>query len=220
MVENMGKMGYCGQMTEKQARFQLVIFCWVIVWFMLLTIAMQASRIYRLSNESHGYRETALKYGSEIQGVRNSHLESESRNVQLAEKIVELHREVLRERMVRRVMRINPKAPAEKIVDAVLRWSERFEVSPVLVLAVVEQESHYDVWAKGPAGERGLMQIHKDTAPRLGLPWNQAFDIDRNIEAGVKYLSWHLAKFGNERKALVRYNGGGEYPKLVQQRKI
>ena len=207
-------------MTEQQARFQLVIFCWVIVGFMLLTIGMQANRIYRLSNESHGYREVALKYGSEIQGVRNAHLESESRNVQLAEKIVELHREVLKERMVRRVTLVNPKAPAERIVDAVMRWSERFEVSPVLVLAVLEQESHYNIWAVGPYGERGLMQISKSTAPRLGLPWNQALDIDKNIEAGVKYLSWHLAKFGNERKALVRYNGGETYPSLVQQRKI
>ena len=207
-------------MTEQQARLQLVIFCWAIVGFMLLTIGMQASQIYRLSNESHGYREVALKYGSEIQGVRNAHLESESRNVQLAEKVVELHREVLRERMIQRVMRVNPKAPAERIVDSVLRWSDRFEVSPVLVLAMIEQESHYHVRAIGPYGERGLMQISKSTAPRLGLSWNQAFDVDKNIQAGVKYLSWHLAKFGNERKALVRYNGGDEYPKLVQQRKI
>ena len=207
-------------MTESQARLQLVIFCWVIVGFMLLTIGMQANRIYRLSNESQGYREVALKYGSEIQGVRNAHLESESRNIQLADKVVELHREVLRERMIQRVIRVNPRAQADRIVDAVLKWSERFEVSPVLVLAVIEQESHYNTWAVGPYGERGLMQISKPTAPRLGLPWNQAFDIDKNIEAGVKYLSWHLAKFGNEKKALVRYNGGEEYPKLVQQRKI
>ncbi len=207
-------------MNEKQARLQLVIFCWVIVGFMLLTIGMQANRIYKLSNESHGYREVALKYGSEIQGVRNAHLESESRNVQLAEKIVSLHREVLKERLIQRVIRVNPKANADRIVDAVLKWSDFYGVSPRLVLAVIEQESHYNVKAIGPFGERGLMQISKPTAPHLGLPWSQAFDVDKNIQAGVKYLSWHLAKFGNERKALVRYNGGEEYPKLVQQRKI
>ena len=207
-------------MTEQQSRLQLVIFCWVIAGFLLLSVIMLSNRVYRLSNEAQDYRDVALRYGSEIRGVKNAHLESESRNVQLAEKIVELHREVLRERMVRRVMRVNQKAPAEKIVDAVLRWSERFEISPVLVLAVIEQESHYNIWAVGPYGERGLMQISKSTAPRLGLNWNQAFDIDKNIQAGVKYLSWHLAKLGNERKALVRYNGGDEYPKLVQQRKI
>lgn len=207
-------------MTEQQARLQLVIFCWVIVGFLLLSVIMLSNRVYALSNEAQDYRDVALRYGSEIQGVKNAHLESESRNVQLAENIVELHREVLRERMVRRVMRVNPKAPAEKIVDAVLRWSERFEISPVLALAVIEQESHYNIWAVGAHGERGLMQISKSTAPRLGLNWNQAFNIDLNIQAGVKYLSWHLAKFGNERKALVRYNGGEEYPRLVQQRKI
>ena len=207
-------------MTESQARLQLVIFCWVIAGFLLLSVIMLSGRVYKLSDEAQAYREVALKYGSDIQGVRNAHLESESRNVQLAEKIVELHREVLRERMIQRVIRVNPKAPAERIVDSALRWSERFEVSPILVLAVIEQESHYNIWAKGPYGERGLMQISRSTAPRLGLPWNQAFDVDLNIQAGVKYLSWHLAKFGNERKALVRYNGGDEYPKLVQQRKI
>ena len=207
-------------MTEQQARLQLAIFCWVIVGFLLLSVIMLSNKVYKLSNESHAYREVALKYGSEIQGVRNAHLESESRNVQLAEKVVELHREVLRERMIQRVMRIRPKAPARQIVDSTLKWSDFYGVSPVLVLAVQEQESHYDVRAIGPYGERGLMQISRSTAPRLGLPWNQAFDIDKNIEAGVKYLSWHLAKFGNERKALVRYNGGETYPSLVQQRKI
>ena len=207
-------------MTEQQARLQLVIFCWVIVGFLLLSVIMLSNKSYRLANEAQAYREVALKYGSEIQGVRNAHLESESRNVQLAEKVVELHREVLRERMIQRVMRIRPKAPARQIVDSTLKWSDFYGVSPVLVLAVQEQESHYDVRAIGPYGERGLMQISRSTAPRLGLPWNHAFDIDKNIEAGVKYLSWHLAKFGNERKALVRYNGGDEYPKLVQQRKI
>ena len=207
-------------MTESQARLQLAIFCWAIVGFLLLSVIMLSNKVYRLSNEKQAYREVALKYGSEAQGVRNAHLESESRNVQLAEMIVELHRDVLKERMIQRVMRIRPKAPAREIVNSVLKWSDYYNVSPVLSLAVIEQESHYDVRAIGPYGERGLMQISKSTAPRLGLPWNQAFDIDKNIEAGVKYLSWHLAKFGNERKALVRYNGGGEYPKLVQKRKI
>ena len=207
-------------MTESQARLQLVIFCWVIAGFLLLSVIMLSGRVYKLSNEAQAYREVALKYGAEIQGVRNAHLESESRNVQLAEKIVELHREVLRERMIQRVMKVRPKAPARQIVDSTLKWSDFYGVSPVLVLAVQEQESHYNVWAVGPYGERGLMQISRSTAPRLGLNWNQAFDVDLNIQAGVKYLSWHLAKFGNERKALVRYNGGDEYPKLVQQRKI
>ena len=207
-------------MTEQQARLQIVIFCWAIFGFLLLSVIMLSNRVYALSNESQDYRDVALRYGTEIQGVKNAHLESESRNIQLAEKIVSLHRDVLRERMIQRIIRINRKSPAEMIVDAVLRWSERFEVSPVLVLAVIEQESHYNIWAVGPYGERGLMQISKSTAPRLGLSWNQAFDVDKNIEAGVKYLSWHLAKFGNERKALVRYNGGEEYPRLVQQRKI
>ena len=207
-------------MTEQQARLQLVIFCWATVGFLLLSVIMLSNRVYALSNEARDYRDVALRYGAEIRGVRNAYLESESRNVQLAEKTVYLHREVLRERMIQRVIRVNRNANPERIVDSILRWSERFEVSPVLVLAVIEQESHYNIWAIGPAGERGLMQIHKNTAPRLGLNWNQAFDIDKNIQAGVKYLSWHLAKFGNERKALVRYNGGNEYPKLVQQRKI
>ena len=208
-------------MTESQARLQLAIFCWVIVGFLLLSVIMLSNKVYRLSNEKQAYREVALKYGSEAQGVRNAYLESESRNVQLAEMIVELHREVLRERMIQRVMRIRPKAPAREIVNSVLKWSDYYNVSPVLSLAVIEQESHYDVRAMGPYGERGLMQISKSTAPILGLQWNHAFDIDKNIQAGVKYLSWHLAKFGNEDKAVSRYNGGGkEYPKLVQRRKI
>lgn len=207
-------------MTESQARLQFVFLCWAVILFMILTIIMQTKKMSELSNLAQGYRTVAAQYGSEIKGVRNAFLESESRNVLLAEEVVRLHKEVLKERMIQRITKVNPKAPAVQIVDSVLKWSETYEVSPVLALAIIEQESHYNPRAIGPIGERGLMQISKPTAPILGLNWNHAFDVDKNIQAGVKYLSWHLAKFGNERRALVRYNGGERYPRLVQQRKI
>jgi soluble lytic murein transglycosylase-like protein len=109
--------------------------------------------------------------------------------------------------LVRRVETVNPRAPAERIVTALLEACARYGVRPVLALAVMEQESHYDARARGAAGERGLMQLREETAREVGLAWAQAFDIEPNVEAGVRYLAHQLARTGTEREALARYNG-------------
>lgn len=119
------------------------------------------------------------------------------------------HRLMLEEFMVTRIESVNEKAPATRIAQAVLNASERHRADPLLVLSVIETESRYDHGAVGLAGERGLMQITKRTAKSLDLPWDSAFDIDRNVDAGVRYLSAHVRHIGN-RPALTRYNGGGQ----------
>ena len=108
--------------------------------------------------------------------------------------------------MTDRIETVNKKAPADRIARAILDASDRHRIDPLLVLSVIETESHYEPQAVGLAGERGLMQITRSTAEVLELPWEDAFTIERNIEAGSKYLAQHLRN--NANAGIARYNGG------------
>jgi soluble lytic murein transglycosylase-like protein len=92
----------------------------------------------------------------------------------------------------------------DKIVKEV---SERHNVDPDLVRAVIEQESGWNPAAVSHAGAQGLMQLTPTTAQQLGV--NNAFDPHQNIDAGVRYLQTLLVRYGGDLdKALAAYNAG------------
>lgn len=79
-------------------------------------------------------------------------------------------------------------------------------VDPVLVKAVIEQESNWNPGAVGTSGERGLMQLMPGTAREVGV--KDSFDPAQNIEGGVAYLAKQLKRFGDVGLALAAYNAG------------
>lgn len=87
---------------------------------------------------------------------------------------------------------------------------------PLLVEAVIREESRFDPLAVSRAGAIGLMQILPETgavlARRIGreIPSARAlFDVDRNLELGVAYLDQLLAEFDqNILLAVASYNAG------------
>jgi len=84
---------------------------------------------------------------------------------------------------------------------------EREGVDPRFLHAVIWQESKYDTTARSHAGAQGLMQLMPDTAKRFGC--SDPDDVESNVEAGAKYLSWLLKRFsGNVQLALAGYNAG------------
>lgn len=105
-------------------------------------------------------------------------------------------------------------------------WPVAFEppgpVEPAVSLAVMRQESSFDVGAVSPAGARGLMQLMPATARqvsvRLGEPSNPAAlvsDPAYNMRLGTAYLQGLLTRFGNALPlALAGYNAG---PGRVQE---
>jgi soluble lytic murein transglycosylase-like protein len=81
----------------------------------------------------------------------------------------------------------------------------RHGVDPALVHAVVQAESNYQPRAKSHVGARGLMQVMPTTGADFGV--RNLYDPQANLEAGVQYLKFLLARFDLTR-AIAAYNAG------------
>ncbi len=87
--------------------------------------------------------------------------------------------------------------------------ARKHDLNPTLVAAVVRAESAFDAGAVSIKGAQGLMQLMPATASRFGLGPGEAFEPERNLEAGTRYLSWLLDRFDGEiTYALAAYNSG------------
>lgn len=111
-----------------------------------------------------------------------------------------------------RLLRIIYPAPHR---ETVLKAADRFRLEPALVYAVIFEESHFDERAKSHKGAIGLMQVVPETGEfigrSLGYPSFKAedlYDPTLNITFGAWYLSFLTDRLGDERLALIAYNGG------------
>ncbi|MDT9002437.1 lytic transglycosylase domain-containing protein [Paucibacter sp. APW11] len=93
------------------------------------------------------------------------------------------------------------------IVNFVQQVAPEYQLSPALVLAVMQTESNFDPLARSPKQAQGLMQLMPDTARRFKAVLIS--DPTQNIRAGMAYLRWLLAYFeGDVALALAGYNAG------------
>lgn len=97
----------------------------------------------------------------------------------------------------------------------VLLASERAQLDPRLVIALIQVESSGNPRALSRVGAMGLMQLRPATArpiaDELGIAWTGdelLFDPTSNIRIGVHYLSELIARFGRIDTALAAYNSG------------
>ncbi len=107
----------------------------------------------------------------------------------------------------------------------VSRDSQQSAVDPLLVEAVMRQESLFDPEAKSSANAYGLMQLVPETAKRVAAGSGRAvdplalFEPELNIDLGTRHLNGLLARFdGDALKALAAYNGGEAAVDKWQQR--
>ena len=99
------------------------------------------------------------------------------------------------------------KVNTRAIKDKIIQIARKYGVDPKLALAVAKHESGYNPRAKSHVGAMGIFQLMPATAKGLGI--NNAFDIEQNIDGGIRYLKQMLtANKGNVALALASYNAG------------
>ena len=91
--------------------------------------------------------------------------------------------------------------------DIINKYAIQEGVDPLLIKAIIKQESGFKANAKSNAGAKGLMQLMPATAREMGV--KNVLDPQQNIAGGVKYFAKQLDKFdGNIPLALAAYNAG------------
>jgi soluble lytic murein transglycosylase-like protein len=100
--------------------------------------------------------------------------------------------------IVRRLDQLNPHLTdpqLERIRAAILRYSGKYSLDPLLVTAVIEVESAGRPWARSPKGALGLMQVMPYMVNPMGLAGNPS-TIETNIEAGCMILADNIRRLG------------------------
>jgi soluble lytic murein transglycosylase-like protein len=89
----------------------------------------------------------------------------------------------------------------------IIESGQRNSVDPLLLYAIMHQESSFKSRAMSYKGARGLMQLMPFTASRFGV--TNIWDPKQNIEGGARYMRFLLDLFsGDVRLALAGYNAG------------
>jgi hypothetical protein len=89
----------------------------------------------------------------------------------------------------------------------IVESGRRNSVDPLLLYAIMHQESTFKPRAMSNKGARGLMQLMPGTAQRFGV--TSIWDPKQNIEGGTRYVRFLLDMFdGDVQLALAGYNAG------------
>ncbi|HXS99381.1 MAG TPA: lytic transglycosylase domain-containing protein [Elusimicrobiota bacterium] len=76
-----------------------------------------------------------------------------------------------------------------RVVDMAIKEAIRQHADPLLVLAVINQESGFRTHATSAVGARGLMQLMPDTGRGLGVRnAGMLYDAQTNLRAGIAFL--------------------------------
>lgn len=119
----------------------------------------------------------------------------------------------------------------QKLTEQIWQISHSYSIDPILILAVVAQESRGNPMARGrfrsgaASGAMGLMQVKLPTAQamarKFGLSVNTLEDLFKpeiNVAVGTAYLITLIGKYGNWKDALVAYNlGHGAVDNLLRK---
>lgn len=108
------------------------------------------------------------------------------------------------------ILALRPQSYTTPFDEKIALAARRHGVDPLLLHAVITQESRYRHRAVSHAGARGLMQVMPGTGRMLGVAnADHLFDPDSNIDAGAKLLRqlWQRMD-GNVDLVLAAYNAG------------
>ena len=117
---------------------------------------------------------------------------------------------------------------AWRVSEVILEESQKRDIDPILVLALIEVESRFQYTVVSPMGARGIMQIMPDTGKFLTETRGHEIGVRPaafrpeslddpllSIRLGVFYLHDLKKQFQNLNHALIAYNAG---PAEIQNR--
>ncbi|MGL5081765.1 MAG: transglycosylase SLT domain-containing protein [Microcoleaceae cyanobacterium] len=98
-------------------------------------------------------------------------------------------------------------------LDTIVNWSKERQLNPVLVTALIRQESRFMPSIKSVVGATGLMQVMPETgaevAKKMQLTSYSLEDINDNVNLGTYYLDFtHQQYNNNSLLAVASYNAG------------
>ncbi|HSC48126.1 MAG TPA: lytic transglycosylase domain-containing protein [Gammaproteobacteria bacterium] len=111
--------------------------------------------------------------------------------------------------MSRRLTDIVPDAAERtQLLKLIHSEASRAQVSPQLVLALIEVESRFDPYAVSRSGAVGLMQIMPFWLKLIGRDGDSLVHAPTNLRMGCTILKYYLDRSkGDIREGLQRYNG-------------
>lgn len=107
--------------------------------------------------------------------------------------------------------------------EIVYKYSKIYNIDPMLIFAIIKNESNFNNEVKSDKNAVGLMQILESTAmeiaENIGIENLDLTDAETNINIGTKYFSDLEDKYnGNYMLALAAYNAGqGNVDKWLEE---
>lgn len=100
--------------------------------------------------------------------------------------------------------------------DIINKYALKYEIDPLLVLAMIREESRFNPWNESVAGARGLMQIIFSTGEWIAQKLNledftdeRLFTTEVNINLGCWYINYLKERFSNDPILVISgYNAG------------
>ncbi|HIK54243.1 MAG TPA: transglycosylase SLT domain-containing protein [Synechococcales cyanobacterium M55_K2018_004] len=98
-------------------------------------------------------------------------------------------------------------------LELINSWSSQRQLNPLLVTALIRQESRFEAKIESSAGAKGLMQVMPSTADWIASKISlQDFDLEKpedNVKLGTWYLDYtHQEYDNNSLFAVASYNAG------------
>ncbi len=97
--------------------------------------------------------------------------------------------------------------------EIILRWAQQRQINPMLVSALIRQESRFEPEIRSFAGALGLMQVMpatgQEVARQIGLQDYSLANPEDNVNIGTFYLDFTHRKYNNNSMlAVASYNAG------------
>jgi soluble lytic murein transglycosylase-like protein len=106
------------------------------------------------------------------------------------------------------ILAMRPVSYSTPYDDMITRVAERHRIDPLLLHAVIKQESQYKERATSHAGARGLMQLMPGTARMLGVNGAAIAHPESNVDGGARLLRRLYTRYNDFPLVLAAYNAG------------